>query len=85
MRLFLFVLKYSIFLLPFTFLLDCFHLAFGYELIVGTEAACFMQLIGKFCPTIGRHESLFFNVCKIHPPKCAQDLVASITVIDTLL
>jgi uncharacterized membrane protein len=53
-------------LLPFAFFLNCFHGAFGDELIISSETAAFMQVIRKLASGVDRHKALIFNLRKVH-------------------
>lgn len=50
----------------FALFLNCFHFAFGYELIVGSKAADVMQCIRNRIPFVCWNKSLFLNLYKVH-------------------
>ena len=67
-------------LLPFAFFLNCFHGAFGDELIISSETAAFMQVIRKLASGVDRHKALIFNLRKVHIFECIQYCPACILI-----
>lgn len=49
---FIVVTKYSNLFFPFTFFLNGSHIAFGYELIIRSETADFMEIIRDKLPSV---------------------------------
>lgn len=60
------VLDYGILFPALTFFLNCFHLAFGDEFIVGVKITDPVQCIGQPVTCIKQDTPLFLYVCKIY-------------------